>query len=301
MKIIITWATWFIGRHVLSHFDNWENTIYAFWRNKLECTSPDIVDNLWDIRFPLEVTLPTSNIDVFIHIAGDTDYTRKQSDILETNVHSMRNILDVADRYMVKHFIYISSSSVYQWISWHIWEEYPIQRENLTNSYALSKYLAEQKLFKELNPKIKLSILRPRAVYGKWDHLLLPTILYHSFMKRLIMFWDGDIQTSLTHVENLCEAISVVLENQTENRCIFNVADRDTMKLNDVYTSIWLKHKKVGVISLPIMLLGFLEYINKNKFSYIKDVFNKEKVLDISKIQNLGYDWCYSFNSFINR
>lgn len=301
MKIIITWATWFIGRYVLSHFNNWEHTIYAFWRNKLECSSPDIVYNLWDIRFPLEVILSTENIDVFIHIAGDTNYTKKQSDILETNVHSMRNILDVANRYKINHFIYISSSSVYQWISWYIREDYLIQRENLTNSYALSKYLAEQKLFKELDPKIKLSILRPRAVYGEWDRLLLPTILYHSFMKRLIMFWDGDIQTSLTHVENLCEAISVVLENQTENRCIFNVSDRDAMKLNEVYTSIWLKHKKVGVISLPIKLLGFLEYINKNKFSYIKDVFDKEKVLDISKIQNLGYDWCYSFNSFINR
>ncbi len=301
MKIIITGATWFIGRHVMRHFDNWENTIYAFWKREWEYISPNIVYTLWDIRFPLEVSLPTSDIDVLIHIAGDTDYTRKKVDILKTNVYSMKNILNVAKSYKIKNFIYISSSSVYQWISWYINEEGIIQPENLTNNYSLSKYLAEQRLLNELDPKIKLSILRPRAVYGEWDHLLLPTILRHSCMGRLIMFWDGDIQTSLTHVENLCEAISVVLENQIENRCILNVSDRDAMKLKEVYTSIWIKYKKVGVISLPITLLRFLEHINKNKFSYIKDVFNKEKVLDISKIQNLGYDWWYSFNSFINR
>lgn len=301
MKIIITGVTWFIGWHVLHHFDNEENWIYAFWRNKFKPTSHNVIYNTWDIRLPLQSNLPTESIDIFIHVAGDTDYTRKKSDILETNVYSLGNILDVAKRYGTKHFIYISSSSVYQWISWCIKEKVIIQPENLTNTYSLSKYLAEQKLLEELDPNIKLSILRPRAVYGEGDRLLLPTILRHSFMRRLVMFWDGNIQTSLTHVENLCEAISVVISKQIENRRIFNVSDRDIKKFREIYAILWLRYKKVGTILLPIMIIKAFEYINKNKFSYIADIFSTEKILDISSIQDLGYDWRYSLESFINR
>jgi nucleoside-diphosphate-sugar epimerase len=40
-----------------------------------------------------------------------------------------------------------------------------IEEKNLINSYALTKYLAEKYLIENLPKDIKLTILRPRAIY----------------------------------------------------------------------------------------------------------------------------------------
>lgn len=68
-----------------------------------------------------------------------------------------------------------------------ITEEVTIDNTKLTNPYARTKHEAEER-FKRLIPAhIKLTILRPRAVYGIGDTTLLPQILSHTLCGSLLL------------------------------------------------------------------------------------------------------------------
>ena len=50
-------------------------------------------------------------------------------------------------------------------------------------------------------------ILRPHAVYGPGDTTLLPRLLHARRLGRLIAVGDGRNRISLTHVDNLVQAV----------------------------------------------------------------------------------------------
>jgi len=169
MKIAITWSTWFIWSYLVKFFSKswWE--VIAFWRKK----ETDIFENYknikyisWNINNKFNEKL--ESIDIFIHSAANLDYEKSKNLLIEDNVNSLKNILEVTKN--INHFIYISSSSIYQWQSWILKVGDKISEENLLNSYSLTKYLAEQYILK--NFKNNITILRPRAVYWKWDRVL---------------------------------------------------------------------------------------------------------------------------------
>jgi nucleoside-diphosphate-sugar epimerase len=54
------------------------------------------------------------DFDIFIHSAADTGYEKSKKEMIKNNVEINKNILDLVNKSNCKHFIYISSSSVYQ-------------------------------------------------------------------------------------------------------------------------------------------------------------------------------------------
>lgn len=298
MKIAITGSTWFIGGHLVRYFDNGMNTIYAFGRSAPQFASGNIIPIIWDMNDPIWIHL--DDIDLYIHVASDTNYRGSIIDMQYSNVDSLENILGSLTK-NIKHFIYISSSSIYQWVWWiPLREDMKIDIWNLHNSYARTKYLAEQKLMKEFPKNIKLTIIRPRAVYGIWDKFLLPTILQYTIFGRLLLFWDGSIYTSLTSVENLCEAVDTILDKQHTRQAIYNIADREPLMLEQIYQSISRQFGLMGVLHIPYFFIHILMFFDKNRFSYVLDSFQYNKILDLSKIEHLWYRWKHTFLSFMD-
>jgi nucleoside-diphosphate-sugar epimerase len=280
MKIAITWSNWFVWSYVVKYFSK-ENEIIAFQRQKDE-----IVWNIkyikWDLREKFSKDI---DFDIFIHCASDTWYWKTKKEMIENNVFSNKNILELVNKLNCKHFIYISSSSVYQWISWVIDENIIINEKNLTNSYSLTKYLAEQYIINNLNKNIKLTILRPRAIYWSWDRVLEPNILKHKIWNRLLLLWNGKNITSLTSIESLINSIFLVIRNQKNNFEIFNISDEKTKNMEEIYLEISKKYNLSWIIKIPIQIIKTFEFFNKNKISYLIDSFEKEKILNIKKIR----------------
>ncbi len=289
MKVAITGSTGFVWNYLVHSFaQKWWNVI-AFWRKEnYNFILPNVEYVKWDITQRIDMSLLPEKIDVLIHSASLTDWKKPIGELLRHNKESIKNVLEVA--HISSHCIVISTSSVYQWLEWwDINENSIIHLDNLKNGYALSKYLAELDFIDWISNDIKLSILRPRAIYGKGDRNLIPEILNASFFNRLPLFWSGENRTSITHIWNLFHAIIFLMEFQKNNIEVFNIADPDCTTMKRVYELLQIKFWKKWIIHLPEKILFLLEQCNERIFWYLRDVFFREKVLNTDKIKNLWF------------
>ena len=296
MKIAILWSSGFIGRYITENLKR-EYDIIAFWRADSPFNS-DIEYYTWDIRQANPYNL---TFDICIDLAADVDYEKDQKNLLANNVDSMKYICEFLENSRCSHMIYISSSSVYMGKSGIIDEGVKISIDDLKNSYALSKYLAEVSLLEKISDSIKLSILRPRGVYGEEDTTLLPKILKYHILGNLILPWDGKVMTSMTSIENLAEAIRIIIHKQTSRSEIFNVSDEWEIAYEAMYRNLCVKYRFRWIFSLPVSILRVLMVFSPNKWSYIYDNFTRNKVLDISKIRKLWYNPLWSIESFLRK
>ncbi len=288
MKVAITWSTWFVWKYLVYKYAwKWDDVI-AFWRKPFYNFENSKIKYIqWDITQKInKELLKDEKIDLFIHSASDTNWKKSVEKMIEINTKSIANVLDFASE--IPHIFYISTSAVYQWIeSWNIKEDIEIDENNLNNSYALSKYLAEKELIKWCTNK--LSIIRPRAIYWKWDRLLIPAILQVSFFNKLIIIWKWNKNMSVTHVDNLYQAIDFLYENQKIKSDIFNITDWTITTMKEVYNMLVKKYTLKWIIYIPVKIITFLKIFSKNKFSYMEDIFTREKVLNIDKIMEIWF------------
>lgn len=282
MKIAITGANGFVGKTLLTYFSN-KHEIIAFQRQGQQ-QDGNISYKKWDIT---ELYEDTISCDVCIHAAADTGYQKSRSFMYEQNVASCKNIIDYVVRSGCKHLIYISSSSVYQGISWIIDETISIDEKNLRNSYSFTKYQAEKYLQAHIPTGIKLTILRPRAIYGEGDRILEPTILQYQICKRLLLLWNGKTRTSLSDIDFFVSTIDTIIKKQKTSFEIFNIADAQTKTYNQIYDELVIKHRLKGKIHIPLLFLKIIYFLNPNKISYLLDSFGNDKILDTQKFKDL--------------
>lgn len=281
-KIAITWSNGFVGSYAVKHFSQ-EHEIIAFQRQKYEIQK-NITYKKWDLCEKYDGRF---DCDIFIHAAADTGYDKSREEMIEQNILSNKNVLEIVNNSHCKHFIYISSSSIYQWISWIIDESVKIDEKNLKNSYSFTKYWAENYIKENLNKNIKLTILRPRAIYWEWDRVLEPNILKHQIFWKLILLWNGKNITSLTSIENFIQAIDTVIKKQTTKFEIFNISDDNAKTIEEIYNWIVLKYKLNWIIKIPFIILKIFYFLNPNKITYLLDNFWFDKILDIWKFKKI--------------
>lgn len=295
MKIAILGAAWFVGRSLVSYF-KWDHEIFAFTRSSHE--KMEWVEYVfWENHNPTNFS---KKIDICIDCVSDVDFTKSESELIDNNVTILKHTKEFLRQIQCLHYIYISSSSVYMGKDWFLSEEELIHFEDLRNSYARSKYLAEEYIRKNLIDERKITLLRPRAIYGEGDTTLIPKILWASFLSYLIFPWNKESFTSITNIENLLLAIKTVIEKQTDWYALYNVSDENPIRYNDLYTKITSKYRLPGIISLPSGIVKLLKSIFPNKWEYIEDTFSKNKRLDISKIKALWYNPTKDINSFLS-
>jgi nucleoside-diphosphate-sugar epimerase len=261
-KIVITWSSGFVWSYLVKYFSKLNFEVIAFNREN------------WNLR---KKYLKKFDCDIFIHCASDTNYEKNRKEMIKNNVEINKNILDLVNNSNCKHFIYISSSSVYQWIYWKIWENEKINKKNLKNSYSLTKFLAEEYIKTNLNKNINLTILRPRAIYWKWDRVLVPNILKNQIFWYLILAWNWKTKTSISEINDFINFIWNIVDNK--KYWIYNFASSvDTYE--NLYKKIIKDYNLRWIIKIPIFIFKFLSLFNENKYSYIVDTFWNDKILE---------------------
>lgn len=281
MKLAITGANGFVGNALVKYFSQ-EHEVIAFQR-QMQQQAGNISYEKWDITESYEDTI---SCDVCIHAAADTGYQKSRSFMYEQNVATCKNIIDYVVRSGCKHLFYISSSSVYQGISWIIDETISIDEKNLRNSYSFTKYQAEKYFQAHIPQGIKLTILRPRAIYGEGDRILEPTILQYQICKRLLLLWNGNTRTSLTNIHFFISAIDGVIKKQKTSFEIFNITDVQTKTYNQIYDELIIKYQLKGKIHIPLIFFKIMYFLNPNKISYLLDSFGNDKILNTQKFEN---------------
>ena len=148
------------------------------------------------------------NIDVVFHAAALSSPWGPDADFQRANVDLTRDLLGAAQRAGVGSFVFVSSPSVYaRWADQTGLTEDTAWPDRPLNAYARTKGEAERLVLAADTPGFRTVAIRPRAIIGPDDAVLLPRILRLVKRGRFPVFRDGRALVELTDVRDAARAI----------------------------------------------------------------------------------------------
>lgn len=224
-----------------------------------------------------DITRPISRIDtdILIHTAALGSDTAPYNELYKNNVQGTANILEASSG--VRQFIHISTSSVYDFLDKKMEESDAGNNFEKLSHYGKTKYLAEEEVLQASNIERK-TILRPHAIYGVNDRIILPRLLKLVKGNKIILPRHLTTQVTLTNVSNLVRAIERNIE-EPQKLGVYNICDDVVYALEEVIVSLLTEvtGKKLKVVHIPKSIWeGFV-------------VFN-ERVRLIKEISKFGSD-----------
>lgn len=290
MKIAITGANGFVGAALCRYFYKKGHAIQAIGNR--EEPNQNLLKIAQYIHADITGVIDPIDADLCIHAAALSSDTDTYKNLILSNVEGTLNVVEAAKS--CKFFIHISSSSVYQFQNHPAREEDASIQSELSN-YGETRLLAEDIVELEIPPHQKRLILRPRAIYGIGDRILLPRLLRLVKGKFLLCPFKKGTQSSLTHVDNIGYAIELYLEQKEQAQLqVFNITDEQPYLLRElaVECSSAVEKRKLLSLSLPGALMKILLFLNSrtdpaNTISkpVLRSMANNS-VLDITKIKN---------------
>ena len=299
--MFITGITGFVGSSVANYFSDLGYDVTGIGRKT--SLPAHVSDKCKYIQADIGDTLDDIESDIVIHAAALASDTASFKEVYKPNVEGTQNVLVAAKN--VKHFIYISSSSVYHFHQNSMKENEAGLRFNKLSNYGKSKFLSEQLIIKDTN-KNKKTILRPRAIYGKYDQQLLPRLLKLVKGNKLLLPQHITKKISLTHIHNLIHAIDLCINKQSESLEIFNVADKEVYNLHQILTTLLplVTGKPLQTVTIPASLFNLLVAVNNRiKFnrsfnSFAASSLINTAVLNIGEImEKMNYDPLKNFDN----
>lgn len=228
MKILITGADGYIGSMLAAHF---KSKGYSVTGTVFE-REPKVDEYFCDISKPASIAaLPIGPYDMIIHTAGIVDYSAGFSAMKAVNTIGAGNMARWATQIGCRHFIHISSVSVYGYLTigqrrtenyaWKLWQY-------VGNPYMRSKAAAEEAVRRENKA---YTVLRLPAVIGPGDTFTSPNIFHKLQSGKFFFCGKGNKIVSLMSVKNLGFIIERLLqigpENNTYNCCDYHVPWRE--------------------------------------------------------------------------
>ncbi|MBD3180262.1 MAG: SDR family NAD(P)-dependent oxidoreductase [Candidatus Latescibacteria bacterium] len=307
MKIIITGATGFIGRNLAESLHDEGNQITATGRSRqvgnqlikrgIEFTACDILDQD-------SLKSAFSAADLLIHCAGRTADRGSYSEFYQVNVVGTRNVIDACRQNDISRIIFISTPSVYYSGSdrFNVTESEPLPRKQFP--YGKTKLIAEEELQSAAKEGISSIILRPRAVYGRYDGTIVPRILELSAGKKFPLINGGEAMVDITCIENLASAIRNCLAAPVSSwNQVYNISNGDPVSVREWFSTVLdIFNRPFRPKNIPGPLAygfaGVMEFLSKMSQGRIKPAMTRFSVgymsrsltMSIEKArQKLGY------------
>ena len=312
MKILITGIAGFIGFHLAKKLSEEEHEIIgidnlnAYYDlnlklSRLENLGIDINDILDDRRVDskclnisffktdlrnfekVERILNTYKFDKIIHLAAQAGvrYSLKNPQTyIDNNIVAFYNLVELAARNHIEHFIFTSSSSVYGNKN-----VFPFSEDICTNSpvsiYAATKIADEiiAKAYSQLH-KTRFTVLRLFTVYGSWGR---PDMAYYIFTKKILenqpirLFNQGNLTRDFTYIGDIIQGINLIINHPVKKQdfSVYNIGSGKKIQVIDMVKKLEQILGKKAKIQLLPMQQG--------------DVYNT--LADISKIKkDFGYE-----------
>lgn len=300
MKIFITGITGFVGSSLANELINHGHQITGLGRKKTLPTHINEKCNyiIADITKPLSII----DADIVIHAAAQVADNVTYQDHYLNNVVGTKNVINACIN--VRQFILISTSSVYSFKNNKAYLESDAgdDFEQLSN-YGKTKFLAEKQLQQATKFNCKI-ILRPRAIYGVGDTVLLPRLLSLVKGDNIILPAHITEQISLTNIKNLIYAVKLCLKIQSKLFLELNIADEKIYSLKlalpAIINAVQISPKKN--IFVPKFVWNFLLELNgRLKFNSKLSVFGSKQLtqkaclnIELAKIE-IGFIPPYNF------
>lgn len=302
MNILLTGATGFLGYRTLERLVQLPNVnkIVAtgrILRKSREILNPKVEYVLGDLEDKLFVSNILKDIDIVINTASLSSPWGSEDDFYLANVLTQKHIINSSEILGVNRFIYISSPSIYYNGEDRIMvkEKDPLPTR-FVNNYSKTKREAEVLLE---NSKLDYIIIRPRAIIGRGDTVIMPRLIKAHSKGSLKIIGDGKNIVDLTSVDNVIE--SIVLSIHSPSKALnntYNITDGNPVILWDSINTVLKgigkeqvnKTVKFRVAYLAASILEWVSWITKKEPSLTKysvGVLSKNFTLDISKAIDL--------------
>lgn len=288
MRVAVTGASGFVGGAVATGLVERGHEVTGFGRRPAGWPHPRGRYERWDLadgRRDLDV-------DAVVHAAALADDWARLGDATAANVLGTRTVLASAPDARIVH---LSTSSVYDAFtpSVRVREDAPPATRYLS-AYSQSKAAAEAEV-----AGADAVILRPHAVYGPGDTTLLPRVVAAVRGGRLRVPEGARVAHTLTHVDNLVDAVAASL---TGPPGVYNVGDDGDVLLADVLREFLDRRgaRDVVLASVPYRVAfaaaGALERVHRvaggrpRITRYAVSQLGLERTLDLTAArERLGY------------
>ena len=248
MQIAITGATGGLGRNLCHYYLDKGYSVRALGRNikigqSLQKQGCQFFPG--DIRDRSYLAKSLSGVDVVVHAAALASHWGNWKDFHAINIVGTQNVVSVAEGLNLRRFVNISTPSIY-FSGQH--QQNTLETEvpgEIHGFYAQSKYRAEKIAWESFQrSQLPLITLRPRALYGPWDQVILPRVLRVMERGYFLLPGGGQSLTDITYVGNVVHAIDLCIVS--DERClgeVYNITDDEP----------------ITVISLVQKIANFLE------------------------------------------
>ena len=221
-RVLITGKNSYIG----TSLENW----LMREPDKYKVDTVDMKDGSWKEK-------DFSEYDVVFHVAG---IAHVSSDPKMEDLYYIVNrdlTIETAEKAKaegVKQFIFMSSIIVYGDSSS---SKRVIDRNTVptpSNFYGNSKLQAEEGIKGLESDDFKIVVLRPPMIYGKGSKGNYPRLV--NMAKKILVFPDIDNERSMLHIDNLCEFIKVMIDQ--EETGLFFPQNKEYVKTSELVKTI---------------------------------------------------------------
>lgn len=206
-RILITGANSYVGTSFEKHLKQ--------WADQYTVDTVDMVDGSWREK-------SFQGYDAVFHVAGIVHLKNKKRDVQQIALYNKVNVqlaVETAKKAKaegVKQFIFMSSASVYG-LDAPVGQMIMITKDTPlgpVDHYGISKAKAEEGLRSLAGDGFRLVILRPPMIYGKGCKGNYATLT--KLARRLPVFPLIDNQRSMLYIENLCELVRLMVDDEAE-------------------------------------------------------------------------------------
>lgn len=287
MKILVTGGTGFIGSRLANRLCTDHEVIVPF-RNgsELRFLKPRVKTRLSDMADIKDIEDIVEDVDVIFHLAAirGSSWSFTPDDIKRINIGITENLLKAAVG-RVKHFIYVSSVSVYgHFKGGPADEDYHCLP---STRYGASKYEAEklvEAVYKEKG--LNITIIRPVITYGPGDTYGMVTKLSRLINSgRYLTVGSGDNRVHLVYIDDLIDGFLKTMLNPAAFGRTYILAGDAPITINKlVEIASSLLKKRAPNFHLPLWtakLCAFALEKLYGMFSYKKEPFITMDKIDI--------------------
>ena len=294
-KILITGGSGLVGQNLTNHLleQGYKNLRVNLHIRGVRNPIERVEYTHFDLQDYQDCLVATNGIDLVFHTAAST--SNAVDTIVDPLAHVTPNVamnnflIDAAWRNKVKHYIFISSNTVYPpkgdqpvvETDFLYDEPYPVyfpvgwmKRYAEIQCELYAKYLPE---------KMMCTVVRPANLYGPHDkydfnkcHVTPATIRKVADRMNPIPIWgDGSELRDLLYIHDFCEALQAIMEKETEMFEVYNVGS------NQVYS----------VLEVLDIMMNAVDYKAPIEFIKGKPSMIPVRKIDSSKINNkLGWE-----------
>lgn len=285
--ILITGATGFLGRHLVSHLLGAGYPLRLLVRDIQRSDIPE-KDRVslaeGDILDPLSLVKAMEGVEQIVHAAAVVTFAKNRyPEMKAVNVEGTANVVNAALQVGVKRLVHISSTSATGRIGKGetVDEAMPWQPGKHHSYYGVTKHLAEMEVHRGVAEGLPAIMLNPSTIIGPGDWTKGTPKLFTMVYKGLRFYlpsWSGFVG-----VNDVCKAVEIALHSEHEQAERFLLVSESLPQKEFLAMVAKSMGKKAPTIAFPPRLGQALGWVSER----IAAIRGKEPLITVASMKQV--------------